>query len=102
MLPTKWHRAPDKTIRYATYPVMLWLKPGDLKAVCGTVVIDTYEFEPGKWRCPIRGGGREVYWDYSGMESDHEPTREEFEAYVQSVLEALDRDGKLHGAPTSQ
>lgn len=72
----RWKRAPDKVIRYKGVPVLLWLKPDDIRAIRGEMTSEVYLRSKEKYAAPIRLPRS----GYSGMEWDSHPTAEEFEA----------------------
>jgi hypothetical protein len=92
---TQWSRAPDKVIRFGDMPVMLWLKPGELKAVCGEVEIEVCQ-RGNHYAAPVRGvAPLGIPFGYSGSEWEEEPAPEVFREYVLSMLENLERTGQL-------
>ncbi len=73
---------------------MFWLTPGSLMATCGEVEIEVYHstgFGQDHYRAPIRL----PMSGYSGKTWPAEPAPEEFEAYVWTILESLQRQGEL-------
>ncbi|HTQ08948.1 MAG TPA: hypothetical protein VMI31_02640 [Fimbriimonadaceae bacterium] len=92
---TQWKRAPDKVARHRGLPIMLWLKPGDLRAICGEVEIEVFHSRHGEYRAPIRGRSSRGDYGYHGHTWEEEPTPQDFESYALNCLETLDREGRL-------
>ncbi|HTQ08949.1 MAG TPA: hypothetical protein VMI31_02645 [Fimbriimonadaceae bacterium] len=93
---THWTRAPDKVVRFGDMPVMLWTKPGDIRAICGEVEVSVCIQSTGRYAGPIRCTGKlGEFGGYGGAEWPEEPSPELFESYVLRVLDLLSREGRL-------
>src|SRR5512135_1531054 len=89
---TKWTRAPDKVTRFGDMPVMLWLRPGDMRAICGEVDMQLTYAGP-TYAVSIEGTAN----TYLATQFEDEPSPDEFQAHVLKVLEILSQTGELFG-----
>ena len=98
---SKWTRAPDKVIRFGDMPVMLWLKTGEFRALCGEIEIAVaarLASNDRPYNIEVSGGfDRERFFHRNLLQLDAEPDAEFFEGFVVNQLEALSRTGELFG-----